>query len=92
MSPSPMNEYLAAMIAERPKSAKDDLLTHLITAEVDGQHLTHDEILGFFQLLIDAPADTIPAHTVNRTVTSQWAGRWILSRLWLRQWLRALGG
>lgn len=43
---SAMNEYLATMIRERGESPGNDLLTHLIAAEVDGDRLRHDEILG----------------------------------------------
>ncbi|HEV8292497.1 MAG TPA: hypothetical protein VGP94_11260, partial [Tepidisphaeraceae bacterium] len=41
-----MNDYLTTMIAQRKKTPTDDLLTKLIEAEVDGQHLTQEEILG----------------------------------------------
>src|SRR6266850_5273381 len=47
-----MNDYLSTMIAKRQKNPTDDLLTKLMDAEVDGQHLTQEEILGFFQLLV----------------------------------------
>jgi cytochrome P450 len=47
-----MSAYLADMIAQRRRAPRDDLLTRLIEAEVDGQRLTHEEILGFFQLLV----------------------------------------
>lgn len=47
-----MNEYLSEMIAERRRAPKDDLLTRLIEAEMDGERLSQEEILGFFQLLI----------------------------------------
>ena len=53
-----MGEYLAGMIAERRSSPQDDLITRLIEAEVDGERLSHDEILGFFQLLVVAGQET----------------------------------
>jgi len=53
-----MNGYLAEMIEQRRTVPKDDLLTRLITAEVDGQRLSHSEILGFFQLLIVGGQET----------------------------------
>jgi cytochrome P450 len=53
-----MNAYLAEMIIERKKSQQDDLLTRLIEAEVDGEHLAQDEILGFFQLLVVGGQET----------------------------------
>src|SRR5712692_449517 len=53
-----MNAYLMDMIAERRAAPRDDLLTRLIEAEVDGERLTQEEILGFFQLLIVAGSET----------------------------------
>jgi len=53
-----MNDYLGGMIAARHSRPEDDLLTALITAEVDGERLSQQEILGFFQLLIVAGQET----------------------------------
>ncbi|HKD06151.1 MAG TPA: cytochrome P450 [Bryobacteraceae bacterium] len=53
-----MSAYLEDMIAERRKRSQDDLLTRLIAAEVDGESLTHAEILAFFQLLMFAGQET----------------------------------
>jgi cytochrome P450 len=53
-----MNAYLGEMIAERRRAPKDDLLTRLIEAEVDGERLSQEEILGFFQLLVVAGQET----------------------------------
>jgi cytochrome P450 len=55
---SEMNTYLAEMIRQRRAGPKDDLLTRLVEAEVDGERLTQEEILGFFQLLIVAGQET----------------------------------
>jgi len=49
-----MNTYLGELIESRRAAPQDDLLTRLVAAEVDGHHLTPEEILGFFQLLIVA--------------------------------------
>src|SRR5439155_10284842 len=49
-----MNSYLAEMIEQRRAAPKDDLLTRLVAAEMDGEHLAQEEILGFFQLLVVA--------------------------------------
>jgi cytochrome P450 len=64
-----MNEYLITMIAERRKSPRDDLLSHLIAAEVDGQRLAQDEILGFFQLLVVGGQETT-ANLINNAILS----------------------
>jgi len=53
-----MNEYLGRMIEERRAAPKDDLLTRLIQAEVDGERLKQEEILGFFQLLVVGGQET----------------------------------
>jgi cytochrome P450 len=53
-----MRAYLTQILAERRKSPKDDLLTRLVEAEVDGARLTEEEILGFFQLLLAAGTET----------------------------------
>ena len=64
-----MNEYLTTLIAGRRQSPRDDLLTHLISAEIDGQRLTQPEILGFFQLLVVAGQETT-ANLINNAVLS----------------------
>jgi cytochrome P450 len=53
-----MHEYLEGLIAQRRQEPKEDLLTRLINAEVDGERLTHAEILAFFQLLLVAGQET----------------------------------
>jgi len=53
-----MSAYVAEMISERRSTPRDDLLTRLIQAEVDSERLCHDEILGFFQLLVVAGLET----------------------------------
>src|SRR5262250_1491345 len=53
-----MNEYLGHMIAQREAEPRDDLLTRLVEAEIDGERLTQEEILGFFQLLVVGGQET----------------------------------
>jgi cytochrome P450 len=48
----------AELIAERRAQPKDDLLTALVAAKVDGEQLTDDEIVSFFALLMIAGNDT----------------------------------
>jgi len=64
-----MDAYLTAMIAERRANPRDDLLTRLIEAEVDGERLTQQEILGFFQLLVFAGQETT-SDLLNNAVLS----------------------
>ncbi|HYR86497.1 MAG TPA: cytochrome P450 [Terriglobia bacterium] len=53
-----MDTYLGALLDQRRLAPKDDLLTRLAQAEVDGDRLTHSEILGFFQGLLLAGSET----------------------------------
>jgi cytochrome P450 len=62
-----MAAYLAALLDERRATPKDDLLTRLVQAEVDGERLTDDDILGFFQLLLVAGHETT-TNLINNAV------------------------
>ncbi len=53
-----MRAYLAERSAERRSDPRDDLLTRLLQSDVDGERLTEEEILGFFQLLLIAGHET----------------------------------
>jgi cytochrome P450 len=53
-----MNDYLTELLQERRSDPRDDLLTRLATAQLDGERLTQQEILGFFQLLLLAGNET----------------------------------
>jgi cytochrome P450 len=64
-----MNDYLTAMIAVRRVKPRDDLLTRLIQAEVDGERLSQEEILGFFQLLLVAGQETTSDLINNAVLT-----------------------
>src|SRR5262249_1776115 len=64
-----MNDYLTAMIAERRSEPRDDLLTRLVQAEGDGEHLSQEEILGFFRLLGVAGQETTSGLINNAVLT-----------------------
>jgi len=51
-------EYLSPLMAERRAAPRDDLLSKLMHAEVDGARLTDEEVLGFLRLLLPAGAET----------------------------------
>lgn len=53
-----MRPYVSSLLEERRASPKDDLLTRLLEAEVDGHRLAEPDILGFFQLLLLAGSET----------------------------------
>jgi cytochrome P450 len=50
--------YYADMIAERRATPTDDLTTALLEAEVDGDRLSDDEIVGFLFLMVVAGNET----------------------------------
>jgi len=53
-----MKAYLPELIAQRRPQPREDLLTRLVEAEVDGERLSEDEILAFVQLLLVAVNET----------------------------------
>jgi cytochrome P450 len=53
-----MRAYLPGLLAERRSAPRDDLLSRLATAEVGGERLTDEEILGFFQPLLVGGQET----------------------------------
>jgi len=53
-----MQAYLAELISTRRRDPQDDLLTRLMEAEVDGERLAAEEILGFFQMLVVGGQET----------------------------------
>lgn len=62
-----MSTYLHEMSEQRRSQPRDDLLTRLLQAEVDGQRLMHEEILGFFQLLVVGGQETT-ANLINNAI------------------------
>jgi cytochrome P450 len=64
-----MDAYLVEAIAERRRVPANDLLTRLIEAEVDGERLTHEQILGLFQLLVVGGQETT-ANLISNAVLS----------------------
>src|SRR4029077_12398047 len=51
----------------RRRDPTKDLLARLVEAEVDGEHLSQDEILGFFQLLVVGGQETT-ANLINNAI------------------------
>lgn len=49
-----MSQYFMEMIELRRKEPQDDLISDLLRAEIDGEHLTMQELLGFCILLLVA--------------------------------------
>jgi cytochrome P450 len=62
-----MREFLPDLIQQRRVSDQDDLLTRLAKAEVQGDRLTEDEILGFVQLLLVGGQETT-SNSINNAI------------------------
>ena len=54
----PLTEYFLEQVQDRREHPRDDLLTKLIEAEVDGEHLDDVEIVAFLMLLLIAGNET----------------------------------
>lgn len=50
--------YYQEMVAQRRRAPSDDLTTALLEAEIDGDRLTDDEVLGFMFLMVIAGNET----------------------------------
>ena len=53
-----MSAYFLNMIAQRSRERKDDLISALLDAQIEGQHLNQLELLGFCVLLLVAGNET----------------------------------
>jgi cytochrome P450 len=53
-----LGEYFTAIIKQRRQQPEDDMISVLAHAELDGQHLSDDEIVAFLRLLLPAGAET----------------------------------
>jgi cytochrome P450 len=71
-----MRAFLPDLIAQRRSAHQEDLLTRLVEAEVDGERVSQDEILGFVQLLLvggqetTRTCSTTPSYVSLRTQTN----------------------
>ncbi len=53
-----LRDYFAGVLAERRAHPANDLMSILAASELDGQHLTDEEIFAFLRLLLPAGAET----------------------------------
>lgn len=53
-----LRDYFAAVMEERRAKPGDDLISDLVRAEVDGEHLTDEDIFSFLRLLLPAGVET----------------------------------
>ena len=60
-------DYIRSVIAERRKAPRGDLLTHMLTAEINGEKLTEDEVVSTAILLLNAGHEAT-VHTTGNGV------------------------
>ena len=53
-----LRDYFADVMAERRAAPGDDLISDLLRAEVEGEHLSDEEIYSFLRLLLPAGVET----------------------------------
>jgi cytochrome P450 len=53
-----MREYLEPIVEDRRQNPRDDLISDLVHAEIDGHQLTDEKVYGFLRLLLPAGAET----------------------------------
>jgi cytochrome P450 len=53
-----MREYLEPIVAERRANPQDDLISEIVTAEMEGERLSDEHVYGFLRLLLPAGAET----------------------------------
>lgn len=62
-----MDEYVGTMTEQRRGNPRDDLFTRLIGAEIAGERLTRQDVVGFLQLLVVAGQETT-THLINNAM------------------------
>jgi cytochrome P450 len=60
-----LKEYLAAILDERRREPREDLISDLAHAALDGERLTDEEIFSFLRLLLPAGVETTYRSTGN---------------------------
>ena len=60
-----VKQYLAPILADRRAEPRDDLISDLASAELDGERLSDEEIFSFLRLLLPAGVETTYRSTGN---------------------------
>lgn len=60
-----LKDYLAGVLADRRREPRRDIISDLAAAELDGEHLTDEEIYSFLRLLLPAGIETTYRSTGN---------------------------
>jgi cytochrome P450 len=64
-----VKEYVASILEERRRDPQEDLISDLAQAELDGEHLSDEEIFSFVRLLLPAGVETTYRSTGNLLFT-----------------------
>jgi len=70
VDPRPRQEldaYFTGLLEEKRRDPREDLISRLVSAEVDGERLSQEELLGFCKLLLVAGIGTV-ARTISLAV------------------------
>lgn len=54
-----LQSYIAARIEERQRSPKEDIISHVLSTQVDGRKMTYEEALGLCSALLLGGLDTL---------------------------------
>jgi cytochrome P450 len=60
-----VRDYMAVILAERRREPREDLISELAQAELDGERLSDEEIFSFLRLLLPAGVETTYRATGN---------------------------
>lgn len=60
-----VKDYMAVVLAERRREPREDLISELAQAELDGERLSDEEIFSFLRLLLPAGVETTYRATGN---------------------------
>jgi cytochrome P450 len=60
-----VKDYIAEILAERRRAPTEDLISELAQAQLDGEHLSDEEIFSFVRLLLPAGVETTYRATGN---------------------------
>ena len=72
-----MHTYLGELIAQRRNDPRDDVVTELIAAEIDGEPLTQRQLLSYCELIVEAGNETTRnAITGGLLAFSEYPGEW----------------
>jgi cytochrome P450 len=60
-----VKDYMAVILEQRRREPREDLISELAKAELDGEHLSDEEIFSFLRLLLPAGVETTYRATGN---------------------------